>query len=73
MSSNRMITLHSMAPESVTTESWKFDSWEMPDSEALHTVLCIRDPGDLFTVAFSNPDGFPEGLERLIPTRWVRE
>lgn len=33
-------------------ERWTFDTDEMTDSEALHQVLTIRDPGDSYMVRF---------------------
>ena len=66
MSANRLLTLRSTSHGVKSVESWKFDSWYMTDSRALHTVLTIRDPGDRFQVSFSNPrNGFAEGTVRL--------
>jgi len=66
MSANRLITVRSTSHGVKSVESWKFDSWNLTDSQALHTVLTIRDPGDKFQVSFSNPrNGFAPGVVRL--------
>lgn len=36
----------------IPTEHFTFDSTEMRDSEAIHAVLTIRDPGDKYSVRF---------------------
>lgn len=33
---------------------WDFDSTKEKDSEALHRILCQIDPGDEYTVQFTN-------------------
>ena len=66
MSANRLITVRNTSHGVKSVESWKFDSWNLTDSQALHTVLTIRDPGDKFQVSFSSPrNGFAAGVVRL--------
>lgn len=66
MSANRLLVLRTTSNKVTTKESWRFDSWNFSDSEALHRVLCIRDPGKRFQVSFSEPkNGFPADSVRL--------
>lgn len=43
---------------SITNEKWEmpFFSDEMKDSEALHYMLCMTDPGDDYTIHFWNEE-----------------
>lgn len=66
MSSNRLLTLSNTVNGKRVKESWKFDTFQFSDSEALHRVLVIRDPGHRFQVSFSSPkNGFSEDAVRL--------
>lgn len=68
MSANRLITLTGVPTLSIkeVVETWRFDTFQFSDSEALHRVLCIRDPGTNFKVEFEEAlDGYPAGTERL--------
>lgn len=68
MSANRLLVIRTSNPEPgmPAKESWRFDSGQYMDSEALHQVLSIRDPGRRFQVSFSEPkNGFPADSNRL--------
>jgi len=67
MSANRLLTIRATINGVKSVESFKWDSFQFNDSEALHRVLTIRDPGEKFQVSFSSPrNGFPIDTPRLI-------
>jgi hypothetical protein len=55
LTKNRSITLtHKERNRPTVVEFWTFDQDEMRDSQALHHVLTIRDPGDNYVIRFND-------------------